>query len=52
MDKADLAQYLVNLQTLMEAQEANGQLKSAELGAEYNRMWAELKQAIEKDQKK
>lgn len=45
-EKYDLAMYLVNLHTLMDAQRANGQTPSATLGAEYNRGWAQLKEMI------
>jgi hypothetical protein len=50
MDKADLAQYLVNLHTLLAAQGSGAHsVPSAVLSAEYDRNWALLKQEIEKD---
>lgn len=47
-DKHALASYLVNLHTIMEAQEAMGTIqKSRVLADEYNRGYAELKKLIE-----
>lgn len=48
--KYDLAQYLVNLHTLLSAQEAGGGLiKSQVLLDEYNRNWTLLKDTIAKE---
>ncbi len=52
MNKADLAQYLVNLHTLMAAQASGIANPSQTLAAEYERGWAELKSIIEDEQKK
>lgn len=49
--KEDLASYLVNLHTLMEAQEATAVAKSQLLVDEYNRTWGELKTAITEENK-
>lgn len=52
MSKAELAQYLVNLNTLLAAQSsAAHSVPSAVLSAEYDRNWALLKQEIEKDER-
>lgn len=45
-EKYDLAMYLVNLHTLMDAQRANGQAPSQTIGDEYNHGWAKLKEII------
>lgn len=50
MLKYDLAQYLVNLHTLMDAQGAIGVSKSTVLADEYNRVWSQLKEEIENDE--
>lgn len=50
MNKADLANYLVNLHFLMDAQRANGQDVSTTIGDEYRRGWETLKQTITKEQ--
>jgi hypothetical protein len=50
MDKAELAQYLVNLQTLMDSQAATGNLASSTLREEYERQWGKLKEEIKKDE--
>jgi len=48
MDKATLAQYLVNLHTLLSAQASSAHsVPSAVLSAEYERSWALLKEKIE-----
>lgn len=47
MNKYELAQYLVNLHTLMEAQDAAGLQKSKAVAEEYTRTWGQLKQEIE-----
>ncbi len=45
--KYDIAQYLVNLHTLLQAQEsAGGVIKSQTLAEEYHRNWDLLKQEI------
>lgn len=49
MNKLELAGYLVNLHTLMEAQDKNGLLKSSTLGDEYTKHWGLLKDAITKE---
>lgn len=49
MNKAEIAFYLVNLHTLMEAQDDVGLNKSALLADEYNKHWGLLRTAIEKD---
>lgn len=51
MNKQDLAQYLVNLHTLMTAQ-SQGQhsMVSNTLAQEYERVWGELKETIKKEQ--
>lgn len=47
MDKLTLAQYLVNLHTLLAAQSSSAHsVPSAVLGAEYDRNWALLKEKI------
>lgn len=47
--KYDIAQYLVYLHTLMEAQDDVGLNKSTLLADEYNKHWGLLRTAIEKD---
>lgn len=50
MNKADLAQYLVNLHTLLQAQDsAGGLVKSDTLIAEYDKNWDLLKDTINKE---
>lgn len=49
MDKYDLAQYLVNLQTLLESQERTGLEKSTSIAEEYNSSWGKLKDAIKQE---
>lgn len=50
MTKSDLAQYLVNLHTLMEAQQATGGLNpSSILAVEYEKNWSLLKSTITKE---
>lgn len=50
MNKFELAHYLVNLHTLLVAQETTGGLnKSATLASEYNRNWDLLKTEINKE---
>lgn len=50
MTKADLAEYLVNLHILMEAQQATGgNLPSTFLADEYNKHWGLLKATITKE---
>lgn len=52
MDKYELAQYLVNLHTLLSAQASGAHsVPSATLSAEYERSWALLKEEIERDAK-
>ncbi len=47
MDKATLAQYLVNLHTLLSAQDAVGSIQKSEvLLKEYEEQWGLLKEAI------
>lgn len=46
MTKQELADYLANLHTLMEAQEATGINKSPWLIDEYNSAWAQFKETI------
>lgn len=51
MTKAELAEYLVNIKTLMEAQQAGPHsIPSTVLAAEYNRGWGQLKEFINKEQ--
>lgn len=51
MNKAELAQYLVNLHTLLAAQGSSAHsVPSAVLSAEYDRNWALLKEEIKKDE--
>lgn len=45
----EIAQYLVNLHTLMEAQDDVGLIKSSLLADEYNKHWGLLRTAIEKE---
>lgn len=48
MDKAELAQYLVNLHTLLSAQASSAHsVPSATLSEEYERSWALLKEKID-----
>ena len=49
MDKYTIAQYLVNLHTLLSAQEATGLIKSVAIVEEYERQWGLLKQTIEEN---
>lgn len=49
MDKYTIANYLVNLNALLAAQESTGLEKSSILAEEYNRQWGLLKEAIEND---
>lgn len=51
MNKAELAQYLVNLQTLLQAQTSSVHPASAVLSAEYDKSWALLKETIAKEKK-
>lgn len=44
--KYDLAQYLVNLETLMAATDAAGQGRPLWLAEEYNRTWDQLKKEV------
>lgn len=47
MNKAEIAQYLVNLNTLLSAQTATGTaIPSTVLAAEYNKHWTMLKDSI------
>lgn len=46
MNKAELAQYLVNLHILLQAQTANVHPASKTLADEYDRVWLQLKEAI------
>lgn len=49
-DKYEIAEYLVNLHTLLTAQdETGGLLKSQVLTEEYNRNWDLLKKEIENE---
>lgn len=48
-DRFEIAQYLVNLHTLMEAQDDVGLNKSTLLADEYNKHWGLLRTAIEKE---
>lgn len=50
MNKTELAQYLVNLHTLLAAQTSGTSAPSAVLSAEYERNWKLLKEEIEKDE--
>lgn len=50
MDKYQQAAYLVNLHTLLEAQEATAINKSSVLLQEYNEAWAEFKADIQEAQ--
>lgn len=51
MNKAETAEYLVNLHTLMDAQEATGGgSKSKVLLQEYHREWESLKNLINEEQ--
>lgn len=47
--KHEIAEYLVHLHTLMEAQDSTGLLKSNLLADEYNKHWALLRTEIEKE---
>jgi hypothetical protein len=50
MNKAELAQYLVNLHTLLDAQSKDAMaIPSTTLGDEYKRNWGLLKEAIAKE---
>lgn len=50
MNKAEIAEYLVNLHTLMDAQRATGGSPvSSTLSAEYEKNWGLLKDAITKE---
>lgn len=50
MNKAELAQYLVNLHTLLQAQSSGAHsVPSAVLSEEYNRNWALLKEEIDNE---
>ena len=49
MNKEDIAMYLVNLCTLMQAQQANAIIPSATLAKEYEKQWGLLKEAINKE---
>lgn len=50
MNKAELAQYLVNLSTLLDAQNRSAAaVPSQVLTAEYDKHWAMLKDAIAKE---
>lgn len=48
--KFELAEYLVNLNTLLEAQASTGITKSSIIAEEYDRVWDELKSTITKEQ--
>jgi hypothetical protein len=48
--KFELAEYLVNLNTLLEAQASTGITKSSVIAEEYDRVWDELKSTITKEQ--
>lgn len=50
MSKHDIAQYLVNLNALMDAQTSIGNLPSTVLKDEYNRVWDQLKEEITNDE--
>lgn len=49
MNKQDLAQYLVNLHTLMDAQKAIGANPSTIFADEYQKVWDLLKSTITKE---
>lgn len=49
MNKAELAQYLADLRTLMSAQDAVGLQFSTTLATEYEKNWGLLKDAITKE---
>lgn len=49
MNKQDLAMYLVNLHTLMQAQTSNVSLASTTLADEYARCWDQLKEVIKNE---
>lgn len=49
MDKAQLASYLCNLQTIVEGQEDAATPRSTTLTDEYNRTFAKLKETIKKE---
>lgn len=49
MTKNEIAEYLVNLHTLMEAQDDVGLNKSTLLADEYNKHWGLLRTEIEKE---
>lgn len=52
MDKAELATYLVNLHTLMQAQTASSHaLASSVLAKEYEKHWGLLKETITNEEK-
>lgn len=50
MTKAEIAQYLVNLHTLLNAQTATGNaVPSTTLAAEYDKHWTMFKDAVSKE---
>lgn len=49
MTKQELAEYLVNLNSLMEAQEKATRPKSRWLIEEYNKRWQEFQEAVMED---
>lgn len=52
MTKVELAQYLVNLHTLLDAQSKGATaIPSTVLSEEYERNWSLLKQEIDRDRK-
>lgn len=52
MNKVELADYLVNLHTLMQAQTSNVSNASATLAEEYERCWGQLKETIQDEARK
>lgn len=50
MNKTELAQYLVNLHSLMQAQAATGGEQSKMLSDEYIKAWGQLKEAVKEEE--
>jgi hypothetical protein len=50
MDKAQLASYLVNLNSIVEAQDKGANPRSHALGREYDRHFTKLKELIQKEE--
>ena len=50
MDKYQLASYLVNLNSIVEAQDKGANPRSQALGREYDKNFTKLKELIQKDE--